>query len=169
MGLSEDVVAKLVTSPRLQLFDRLTKEIDIDPKLAGEVLARRFTSLARKGLDPGVLTDDLVTDVFVAYRDGNLAREGIVPVMEWLIQRAGEQNADATAAMEALGFEALDRDVLLGVISDEVKGFDVASMRKPEAAHLYLMGVLMKKLTGKAEGARVARHLEARLKSASGV
>jgi glutamyl-tRNA(Gln) amidotransferase subunit E len=173
LGLSGDVVEKLVTSPRLRLFDRLTKEVDVDPKLAGEVLVRRFAALARKGLDPDVLTDDLVTDVFVAHREGRVAREGIVPVMEWLIQTVGEDAADASArvnaALGALGFTPVTRDDLLGIVTDEVKVFDMSEMRKPDAAHLYLMGILMRKLVGRAEGARVARHLDAELKSASGV
>jgi Glu-tRNA(Gln) amidotransferase subunit E-like FAD-binding protein len=102
-----------------------------------------------------------------------LAREGIVPVLVWLIQRAGEDAADATgrvdAALEALGFTPVNRDDLLGIVTDQVKTFDVSEMRKPEATHLYLMGVLMQKLVGRAEGGRVAQHLEAELKSASGV
>jgi glutamyl-tRNA(Gln) amidotransferase subunit E len=169
MGLSDDVVEKLVTSPLVPLFDRLTNEVAIEPKLAGEVLVRRFTALARKGLDPGVLTDDVVTDVFVAHRDGKLAREGIVPVLEWLMRGRGDETAGAPAALEALGFEPVTRDELLEIVADEVKRFDVSMMRKPEAAHLYLMGVLMQKLLGRAEGTRVARHLNAALKSASGV
>jgi glutamyl-tRNA(Gln) amidotransferase subunit E len=172
-GLSEDVIAKLAVSPRLQLYGRLVDELDVEPKLAGEVIARRFTALARCGLDTETLSGDLVIEVFSAYRDGRLAREGIVPVLEWL---AGTQSGDAVgpadrvhAALGRLGFNPVTRDELIGVVADEVQAFDLSSMRRPEAAHRYLMGILMKKLTGRAEGARVSRQLETQLKSASGV
>jgi glutamyl-tRNA(Gln) amidotransferase subunit E len=172
-GLSEDVVAKMTTSPRLPLFGRLVDELDVEPKLAGEVLARRFTAMARNGLDLGVLTDDLVTELFSAYRDGRVAREGIVAVLEWLVEAGSGETVDpadrVNAALGGLGFSPVTRDELTGIVADEVKAFDMAGMREPEATHRYMMGILMEKLTGRAEGGRVSRMLEAQLKSASGV
>jgi len=172
-GLSDDVVAKMAMSPRLPLFGRLVDELDVDPKLAGEVLARRFTAMARNRLDLDVLTDELVTEVFSAYREGRVAREGIVAVLEWLVEaesgEAVDPSARVNAALGGLGFTPVIRDELTGIVADEVEEFDVASMINPEATHRYIMGILMKKLTGRVEGARVSRQLEAQLKSATGV
>jgi glutamyl-tRNA(Gln) amidotransferase subunit E len=173
LGLSDDVIAKLVTSARLALFWRLVCELKVEPKLAGEVVARRFTALSRRGLDPGVLGDDLITEVFAAYQDGRVAREGIVPVLEWLIETETGEAADPAArvgaALGALGFTPVERDDLVAIVANTAESFNLSEMRKPEAAHTYLMGVLMEKLAGRAEGARVARHLEAALRSAGGV
>jgi len=172
-GLSEDVVAKMSMSPRLPLFGRLVDELEVDPKLAGEVLARRFTAMARNGLDPGVLTDELVTELFSAYRDGRVAREGIVAVLDWLVEAETGEAVDpadrVNAALAGLDFSPVTRDELTGIVADEVKAFDFSGMINPEATHRYMMGILMEKLTGRAEGVRVSRQLEAQLKSASGV
>jgi glutamyl-tRNA(Gln) amidotransferase subunit E len=173
LGLSEDVVARLTASPQFGLFGRLVDELDVDPKLAGEVLARRFTAMAKSGHDLSGLDDDVVTEVFSAWRDGRLAREGIVPLLKRVVESVADAGAGASrrveAAMEELGYKPLNREELAAVVADEVKAVDLSTIRKPEAAHRYIMGILMEKLTGRAEGARIARHLESELKSASGV
>jgi glutamyl-tRNA(Gln) amidotransferase subunit E len=172
LGLSPDVIAKLVISTRLRTFDRLVGEMDVEPALAGEVLARRFTAMKRKGLDPDRLPDEDIGEVFASYRDGRLAREGIVPVLERLAaaeRGAGDPKARVDEATKALGFVPLTRDALEAEVERTVKDFDPSAMRLPEAAHRHLMGVLMDGLLGRAEGSRVARHLEAKLESLSGV
>ena len=172
-GLSDDVVARLVISPRYRLYQRLTGEMGVSPKLAGEILARRLVALGRNGFDAAVLSDDVIADVFTAHREGRLSREGIVPVLEWLIDAEtgapGESMASVNAALGALGFTPqLDGDRLRDDVAGTVADFDMTAMRKPGVAHEYLMGVLMRRLAGKAEGAAVARALESRLKTASG-
>ncbi len=176
-GLSDDVVARLVISPRYRLYRRLTGEAGIAPILAGEVLARRLVALERAGLDTTSLSDDLIVEVLTAHREGRLSREGIVPVLEWLIEagaREGGEGAESTArvdaALGALGLSPqLDEEGLREDVARTISAFDMTTLRKPEAAHEYLMGVLMRRLAGKAEGAAVARALEARLKTARGV
>ncbi len=177
-GLSDDVVARLVISPRYRLYRRLTGEAEIAPILAGEVLARRLVALERAGLDTASLSDDSIAGVLTAHREGRLSREGIVPVFEWLIEAGadgdgggdGESTARVDAALDALGLSPqLDEEGVREDVAATVSAFDMTTLRKPEAAHEYLMGVLMRRLAGKAEGAAVARALETRLETARGV
>jgi glutamyl-tRNA(Gln) amidotransferase subunit E len=176
-GLSDDVVARLVISPRYRLYRRLTGEAGIAPILAGEVLARRLVALERTGLDTASLSDDLIVEVLTAHSEGRLAREGIVLVLGWLIEagsggdgEGGESSARVDAALGALGLSPqLDEEGLREDVARTISAFDMTTLRKPEAAHECLMGVLMRRLAGKAEGAAVARALEARLKMARGV
>jgi Glu-tRNA(Gln) amidotransferase subunit E-like FAD-binding protein len=154
------------------LFEHVVRELDVDPKLVGEVIARRLTALMRHGVDPDRLSDDEIAQVFAAYQSGRLAREGIVPVLARLASTVDDtidSPARAEAAMTLLGFEPVTRDQLENEVASTVNRFDLSTMRRPEAAHIYLMGVLMARLTGRAEGSRVAKHLEAALKSVSGV
>jgi glutamyl-tRNA(Gln) amidotransferase subunit E len=173
LSLSPDVVDRLSISPRLQLFDRLVAELSVDPKLAADVLARRLVGMERSGVNTDALSDALITEVFAAHQRGRLAREGIVPVLERLAGDVGGDAGDAKehvdAVMAALGFVPMTRDELKREVAGAVKEFDSAEMRRPDATHGYLMGVLMSRLIGRAEGSRVARYLEAELKAASGV
>jgi glutamyl-tRNA(Gln) amidotransferase subunit E len=172
MGLAPDAVEKLAISPRYRLFDHVVNEMDVDPKLAGDVIARRFGGLVRNGVDPDRLTDDEVAEVLGAYQNGRVSREGIVPVLARLASTVDDEVDAPTrtnAALSALGFVPLTRDELEREVTKTVEQFDVSTMRRPEATHHHLMGILMARLTGRAEGARVAKHLEAALKSVSGV
>jgi glutamyl-tRNA(Gln) amidotransferase subunit E len=173
LGLSPDVIYKLVISPRFRLFDRVIRELDVDPKLAGEVLGRWLTALRRRGLDSGRLSNDVIQETFAAYQQGRLTREGIVPVLARLIETWADDGAAVAdpaervlKALRSLGYEPISRDALEREVTQTVVDFDMATMRNPDKTLIYLMGILMDKLIGRAEGRRVARFLESALSSA---
>lgn len=167
-GLSSDVLDGLERSPRLPLFERLVNEEGVDARLAGDVLVRRLRCLERKGADTSRLTDEVLTAVFSAWKKGRLAREGIVPVLERLAGGSvtGENGGKAVeSVLERMRIAPVDCETLERKIDSVAGGFDVLQMRRPNEAHRFLMGVLMKDLAGKAEGALVARLLADALES----
>jgi len=173
LGLPSDVISKLVISTRAPLFDRLVREMSVQPMLVGEVLTRHATALRRKGFDFRALTDEEIAEVLRLYQQAELAREGIVPVLQTLSRsgRVGESDGAVErvrAAMQDLGFSAASRDELKTTVARVMREFDPSAMRNPDKKHDYLMGVLMKQLRGRVEGRRVAEHLDAALSAATG-
>ncbi|MCK5618305.1 MAG: hypothetical protein KAJ17_02840, partial [Candidatus Krumholzibacteria bacterium] len=65
----------------------------------------------------------------------------------------------------SLGHEPISRDGLEREVTQTMKHFDMATMRNPDKTPNHLMGILMDKLIGRAEGRRVARFLESALSS----
>jgi len=174
LGLPSDVTSKLVISPRAPLFDRLVREMNVRPMLAGEVLTRHATALCRRGFDFGALSDEEIAEVLRLNQQAELAREGIVPVLQALSRsgRMGESDGAVErvrAAMQELGFSAASRDELKTTVATVMREFDPSAMRNPDKKHDYLMGVLMKQLRGRVEGRRIAEHLDAALGAAAGV
>jgi glutamyl-tRNA(Gln) amidotransferase subunit E len=174
LGLPPDVISKLVISPRAPLFDRLVREINVRPMLAGEVLTRHATALRRKGFDLGALTDEEIAEVLRLYQQAELAREGIVPVLQALSRSGPMGESDSAvervrAAMQELGLRAISWEELKTAVARAMREFDPSAMHNPDKKHDYLMGVLMKQLRGRAEGRRIAEHLDAELGAATGV
>jgi Glu-tRNA(Gln) amidotransferase subunit E-like FAD-binding protein len=73
------------------------------------------------------------------------------------------------AAMQELGLRAISREELKTAVARTMREFDPSTMHNPDKKHDYLMGVLMKQLRGRAEGRRIAEHLDAELGAATGV
>ncbi|MEJ2720502.1 MAG: Glu-tRNA(Gln) amidotransferase subunit GatE [bacterium] len=187
LGLPGDVVDTLVVSPRAHLFDRIVDELGVPPMVAGVFVAQHAKSLSRRGLPVENLSDDMIFDVFDAYRWGKIPREGIAEVVRRLVARGG--NADAPGgggyngdpnddgarnpktpsgtgdvvqkAIDALG----PAPAPSGELKSQVKRA-VADNPPPRPisdrgkAHKYFMGVIMGELRGRASGEVVADVLD---------
>jgi glutamyl-tRNA(Gln) amidotransferase subunit E len=158
-NLPPEVLDDLVCSTKAVLFDRLV-DLDIKPVLAGSVLVRLAKALQREGLDITTLDDETILNLFKAYKETRLAREGIIKVLRHLTM-----NPDATVdgTLEALGLSPVNEEEVRTRVADAVKRSD-GSFTTPEKKHRSLMGHLMKNLLGRAEGGLVSMILKEELK-----
>jgi glutamyl-tRNA(Gln) amidotransferase subunit E len=173
MGLATDVVDRLQTSRWLGVFDAATGELGVDPGLAADLLGRRLRWLSRSGVDTSRLTDDMMLTVFRSLSGGEVAREGILPVLRLLLAEppvdGPEQNKEKlSGVIAALGIYPVGDEELDKRISEVVNGFDFDELRRPDSAHRCLMGLLMEDLAGSADGALVSRRLERALEKRGG-
>ncbi len=157
LGIPADVIEPLSISSRADLFDRLVGELKVDPTLASVILIQRLKSLRRCGLHPEKLSDEDLFEVFRAYRDGQVAREGLVPLLEELLKDAPSPDAERSVRGTLEGYPA----PLLAVETDEVIQRAVlnASSRafpSEETKHRYIMGSLMDDVRGRVEGRSVS-------------
>ncbi|HNQ22839.1 MAG TPA: Glu-tRNA(Gln) amidotransferase subunit GatE [Phycisphaerae bacterium] len=170
LGLPEDVVIPLCLSPRRKLFDRLVNELKTDPVLAGVVLIQRFKAWRRAGLRPERLGDEEVYEVFKAYREGRLGRQGIVWVLARMLQ-APETDADAAGrsahALADLPSEPVGAKEVRARVEAAVAAVGTAPFASRARQHRYLMGRLMRGFGGAVNGMELARVLEEHLERAT--
>jgi glutamyl-tRNA(Gln) amidotransferase subunit E len=143
LGVPEDLIRPLAMSRLAGLFDSLVSRWGIPPKLASVALIQFPKRLKKKGLETSSLTEAKFKDIFKLYKDGKITREGIymalgdgfasspIPVPP----SAAEINAAVRGGFERLG-----------------------SMRihNPERTDQILMGIVMDRFRGVAEGRAVA-------------
>ncbi|MBL1216508.1 MAG: Glu-tRNA(Gln) amidotransferase GatDE subunit E [Planctomycetes bacterium] len=168
LGVPPVLIERLALSPCAPLFDRLVSELRTSPTLAAIVLIERFTSLRRAGLDPEVLTDDVVYEVFRAVSEKRLAVEGILPVIKRMVPhvRADRSRMDepaqlVTDTLADLSMAPPAPDDVVGTISraiDMTKGVG-RPFPSEEARCRYLMGHLMDTLLGCIPGTELCRTL----------
>jgi glutamyl-tRNA(Gln) amidotransferase subunit E len=143
LGVPEDLIRPLAMSRLAGLFDSLVSRWGIPPKLASVALIQFPKRLKKKGLETSSLTEAKFKDIFKLYKDGKITREGIymalgdgfasspIPVPP----SAAEINAAVRGGFERLG-----------------------SMRihNPERTDQILIGIVMDRFRGVAEGRAVA-------------
>ena len=162
MGLPGDTVEALSISPRVHLFVRLVDELKINPTLAAVVLCQRTKAFRREGLNPDLLTDDEIFDVFKAYSGGLLAREGILRVLRRVLEmRLQDKRERVTVAdvLDAIDLTPLGDEELAARIIAAIDQLDHDRFPTCAKKHRHLMGVLMNDCTGRVDGGRIARLL----------
>lgn len=166
MRLPADVVEPLGISRRANLFDRIVDELDVDPVFVGVIVVQRFKALRRSGLEPDLMTDEEIYEVFRAHAEKALAREGVLEVIAGVLRdRCGSEvmmtpvgTAIQAASARHVAEEGLDR-----LIGEAIAGVDPARFATIAKKHRYLVGRLMKPLLGGVEGAIVVQRLAAAL------
>ena len=162
MGLPEDVIDPLCTSPRADVFQRIIDELKVHPVFVSVVLCQRMKAFRRRNLDCASLTDDEIYEVFKRYAEGKLAREGVPLVLRRILEEqerpAGEGSRVATA-INALNFRPLPNDEASARLDRVLAEVDDNRFPTCEKKHRSLMGMLMKDLVGCVEGAQLANEL----------
>lgn len=82
MDVPKDTIKDLAISRFAPLFDKLIRELKIDPVLASVVLIQYPKRLKKKGFNPKMLTEDMLLGIFASFKDGLLSRDGILPMMK---------------------------------------------------------------------------------------
>ena len=166
MGLSADIAETLSVSPYFGLFCDLTKNQAVAPTFTAVVLCQRLKALRRAGWDPAGLSDDDISDVFRAYAEGGLAREGVVEVLRGLFDRRSRNpNTKITVAdvIDASDLHPAGDNEVAGSLESAVEALDVRLFATRGKMHRHLMGVLMKRLRGRFDGGKLSRMLSERL------
>jgi glutamyl-tRNA(Gln) amidotransferase subunit E len=169
LGLTDELIGDLSYSPRAALFDRLVGELRIEPRLAAVVLIQQLKALRRAGLDPQRLSDAELYEVFRAFAEGRLAREGIPLVLGWLAEspREGGECQDCAGpahavgqrvaqALREIGLTPVDMNHVHSQVTALLASVDPARFESIDVLHRWAMGRLMKELLGRVPGRELA-------------
>ena len=82
LNVPSDVLGELSISRFAELFEMFVNDWKINPVLASVVLIAYPKRLKKKGVDPESITEEIIKDIFKAYKDGILSRDGILTAIE---------------------------------------------------------------------------------------
>jgi glutamyl-tRNA(Gln) amidotransferase subunit E len=82
LGIPEDTINDLAISKFNKLFKFLLSELKIDPTLAAVVLIQFPKRLEKMKFDTSLITVEMMKEIFRAYKDGLLTRDGIFIAMQ---------------------------------------------------------------------------------------
>jgi glutamyl-tRNA(Gln) amidotransferase subunit E len=157
LGIPKDVVQPLAISRFAPLFELTVKEWNINPTVVAVALVQWVKRLRRKRNNVGALSNQAMKEMFAAYKKGTLVREGIFSAM----QHATNLQEFSSAAFPTM---CSDSEVQQVIKLCEVE-MEKLQLRKPEKRPEVLMGLVMKKLRGRIDGATVAKQVGFRGKS----
>jgi glutamyl-tRNA(Gln) amidotransferase subunit E len=156
-GLNKELSRVMAASPNYQLFEELVAGYRVPPSIVVRSLETIPIELAREGAPVSRLTDQHYRDSFALVSQGKIAKEGLVELLRAL---AEHPEMSATDAASAAGLAGVDEAGVESVVHHVVVSKADLVRSKGERASGPLMGLVMKELRGKADGAVVSAILK---------
>jgi glutamyl-tRNA(Gln) amidotransferase subunit E len=156
IGVPDDLIQSLTVSRFASLFGMLVKDWKINPTLASVVLVQFPKRLKRERLNVGVLTEELMKRIFLAYKNGKTVKDGLYRTMKKVVQ-------EGSFSEESL-LEPCSREELAAVVHGSMTLLYGMKVNHEEKKQKILMGMVLGKLRGRIESTVVAEHIAQELK-----
>jgi glutamyl-tRNA(Gln) amidotransferase subunit E len=162
-SLSRDMALKVYDSGLDDSFEKLVRSLWVEPSVIASVLVDVPARLSREGIPEEYLSEEVLGEVLGEVAAGRLAKEAIPDVLRMM----GTKRLRVSQAISSLGLTAMSEEE----IGREVKEVVALNRRLIEDrgsdAFSPLMGELMKRLRGRADGAIVGLMLRNELDQAA--
>jgi glutamyl-tRNA(Gln) amidotransferase subunit E len=159
-SLSRDMAMRLYDSGYSGLFEQVADELKVEKSLIASVLVDLPVRLSREGVPEEALGEGVLVETLRAIDSGRMAKEAAPDVL----RKIGSGGAKSVAeAMASLGLRAMTEAEVLAVIDTVLNEEAELVSVKGEQAFSPLMGEVMKRTRGKADGKLVSRLLKERL------
>jgi glutamyl-tRNA(Gln) amidotransferase subunit E len=162
-SLSNDLALKIYDAELDEDFERLCRDLRMEPSVVASTLADLPARLSREGVPEGALTLEVLTSVLRAVSEGTAAKEAIPEILK----AVGKTGVQVTDAIRSLGLEVADESKVRSTVDAILARRSGLVSERGESAFSVLMGEAMKELRGKADGAMVGRILRERLEEAA--
>lgn len=156
-GLNREQAAVMASSPNYNLFEEIVAGRKVPPSVVVRALETIPIELAREGVQVSCLTDQHYIECFALLAEGKVAKEGLVELLRSL---ADHPEKSASGAAKAAGLVGVDEAGVESVIHSLVASKADLVRSKGERSAGPLMGLVMKELRGKADGALVSAILK---------
>ncbi len=152
LKLPKDVIRPLTDSKYPPLFKKMVNTWKINPVFASVAMVRFVKHLKRKKYDTSVLTVDVMEKIFSAYKDKKIIREGVY----YAIKKTA---INGVFKKEYLLAPAKKTDIGKEIVNAK-KTYKKMKIYNPDKKNDILIGLVMKKLEGRASGEYVAQKIK---------
>jgi glutamyl-tRNA(Gln) amidotransferase subunit E len=157
--LGRELAERMSLSENLELFEELVRKSKANPTLIATTLEETLVSLRREGVRVEVIQKATLEELFAGVAKGKLVKEAVPDV---LMEAA--RGVSVRTAIEKLKLAVVGRAELRKLVREVVAGNRELIERRGRAAIAPLMGILMGRVRGRADGKLVHELLEMELK-----
>ncbi|MEJ2774991.1 Glu-tRNA(Gln) amidotransferase subunit GatE [Sulfolobaceae archaeon RB850M] len=161
LGLNQELANAILNSPRLDLFEELIKKYSpkVQPITIASLLEINLKYVKKKIGDVTIITDDVIEKVVKAIYDDKISKDSIQDIL--LETASSKKNVD-----EIINKYSRISDSELEKIIDEVIAENIKEIEeKKEKAFNIIMGKVMSKVRGRADGKRVSELIREKMKN----
>ncbi len=159
-SLNKKLACQIFDSDYLGVFEEISSKTKVHPTFVASKLTEDLTSLQRQGLDPLILTDDVINDVFTRLDAGAIAKESVIAIFKKLMKKEART---VDEAIKAAGVSSIS-DEELGMGLDRIINDNMTVAKaKGMGALSTLMGRAMAEYRGKADGQKIIAMLKDKL------
>jgi glutamyl-tRNA(Gln) amidotransferase subunit E len=160
LGLNKKLAKQILDSEFSQLFEKVVKRIRISPTFVVVTLTETLKALRRDGVKVDKVSDEQLLSLFSLVGKGEIAKEASSDIIIWLSKH---EESKAAEAVEALGLSLISKKVLAKIIDELIRENKKLLTENRKKAFGILMGLVMKKVRGKAEANYVSRIVKEKL------
>lgn len=158
-GLSKELAEQMSTSSKSLLFEKIIAEYNVDPTLVASTLEQTLAQLEREDVPVENITENSLKNAFELISKGKISKDALTQ----LLKEVGKGSKVKTA-VEQLGISKMEEEKIYEIVSEVVENKEDLIKDRGEKAVNALMGVVMKKVGGKADGELVHQILEEKVK-----
>jgi len=158
--LNQKLAKQVLDSEYAELFETVARETKISPTVVAAALTETFKGLRREGVETENVSDQQVLELFRLIAAGKAAKEAIRDIVSWM---AKHEDASVKDALENLGLGMLSEAELTSIIEDLIRENKSLVEKGGKEAFGPLMGLIMKKVRGKADAELVSQLLKKKL------
>jgi len=157
--LGKELAERMSLSENLELFEELVRKSKANPTLIATTLEETLVSLRREGVRVEVIQKAALEELFASVAKGKLVKEAVPEVL-----REAARGVSIRTAIEKLGLAVMRRAELRKLVMEVVASNRKLIERRGRAAIAPLMGILMERVRGRADGKLVHELLDRELK-----
>jgi glutamyl-tRNA(Gln) amidotransferase subunit E len=158
--LNKKLAKQILDSKFSQLFEETVKESKASPTLVAVTFTETLKALKREGVKVENVSDGQFLKLFRLVSSGKVAKEAVSDVIVWLSQH---ENAKVVEAINALGLGMLSKSELKKIIDNLIEENRSLLINRGEKAFGILMGLVMKKVRGRAKAKCVSELVKNKL------
>ncbi len=161
--LPPQLAEPLYDSDRRELFLRVVTETGLPATFVASILVDSFLALSRSGVTVDLISDENLFELFTALKNGRFAKEAVPEILRGIAFSPG---VPLKEILKTKGFSSIKREELERIVSEVLaQNADLISSKGVDAARSTLMGKVMQKVRGKADGKEVSEVLALQLAS----
>jgi glutamyl-tRNA(Gln) amidotransferase subunit E len=155
-GLSEDLASQLVRQDKVDQFEKIVVECEVEPTTVASLLAYTLKELRREGLEVGSLTDNHILGTFQLLSAGKISKDAVSDILVGVLK----EKSSPEEAAKNLNLIMLSNEKVAEIIREIVSSHEKMIKERKMGAMGSLMGMAMKELKGKADGKLVNKFLK---------
>src|SRR5881296_1292753 len=159
-GIHEQQTRQLVQEGSDAAFGMIAHEFG-EAKLVASVLLYTFGELRREGFDVDGIPVDHLRELFSLLKTGRFAKEAL----PGLVREMARTHSRASDAMGAVGVTRVSRKDLESIVDEALRASEDLISSRGNAAEKALMGQVMERVRGRADGKLVSEVLHERLEA----
>ncbi|MCS4541955.1 MAG: Glu-tRNA(Gln) amidotransferase subunit GatE [Euryarchaeota archaeon] len=162
-GLSEELAFQMVRSKNLKFFEELIETYKVSPTIIARTLESTIPELKKENIPVENITVNHLKQIFVLVENNKLVKEGIPQLLRELALFPSKTADEILKTLKLKLITEEELEQLVQKVIDENKA--IIQSKGPRAAKP-LMGIIMERVQGRADGKLVSQILERKLKEA---
>jgi len=98
--LNEELAEKIMLSENYPLFEKVVRELKVEPKFVATTLEETLVSLRREGVPVEKLNENKLMELFIEYKCGKFVKAAIPEILRYISKNTGESISSAAGKLK---------------------------------------------------------------------